>query len=94
LFIKTANIDVTKDFPTPPFPLAMAITFFMLLPLCGFSLKSCGSVLSEQFELQEEQLCEHSAIIFSHKKLQNINTYIITIFVDVSNGRGKNFVLK
>ena len=43
------------DFPTPPFPLTIAITFFMLLFAWGASIKLFGS-REEQFSPQLSQL--------------------------------------
>jgi hypothetical protein len=43
--------------PTPPLPLATAITFFMDEAWLGFAEKSNSSFLSEQFLLHPEQLC-------------------------------------
>lgn len=61
----TASIEETIDFPTPPLPLITPMTFFILLSLCGGSIKLFGSLLS-QFALQFEQSCVHvsSIIIF------------------------------
>jgi hypothetical protein len=61
----TASIEVTKDLPTPPFPLTTAITFFISLDSCGCTsrLSGCNS-LSEQSELQVPQLLLQFSVIF------------------------------
>ena len=59
LDVSAARSEVTSDFPTPPFPLTIPITFFILLSLFIGSRKLFGSFLlsqsfahDEQFELQ------------------------------------------
>jgi hypothetical protein len=53
----TASSEVTSHFPTPPFPLTIPITLFMLLSSCGFAEKSgFPPFLEEQFSLQLLQL--------------------------------------
>jgi hypothetical protein len=54
--IKTASIEVTIDFPTPPLPLATAITFFILESSFCFSRKDALSLFPQPFSPQEEQL--------------------------------------
>jgi len=53
-------MDVTRDFPTPPFPLTTAITF----PISERELaaSTCGAVRLEQFSPQDEQSWLHSLI--------------------------------
>ena len=56
--MRQAIRDVTKDFPTPPFPLTTPITFFTELAGFNFSRKLCGSfVLLPQFAVQLPQSC-------------------------------------
>src|SRR5690554_7392643 len=53
----TASMEVTSDFPTPPLPLTIPITFLMLLISCGFTEKSFFfSFLSAQSSEQLLQL--------------------------------------
>ena len=54
-FAAQASRDVTMDFPTPPLPLTIPITFLMSdASFCGTS-RFCGSVREPQFLLQLEQ---------------------------------------
>ena len=50
--ISAASRQVTRDLPTPPFPLTTAITFFTDAPSCRYFRKSTGS---EHFSAQFEQ---------------------------------------
>ena len=57
LFIFTAISAVTRDFPTPPFPLTTPITFLTLLAGFNGSKKLvCSAVRLLQFSPQELQL--------------------------------------
>src|SRR5690554_2655812 len=67
LLAVTASIDVTRDLPTPPFPLTTPITFLTLLISCGFALKSvCCFFLSAHSSAQLLQLwLQFSLILIS-----------------------------
>ena len=55
-FMLTASMEVTRDLPTPPFPLTMPMTFFTLLSGANASKKLVLSVVRlSQFALQEPQ---------------------------------------
>ena len=61
-FIRTAISEVTRDLPTPPFPLTTPMTFLILLSLLDSSSKLSGFRLSQSTE-QDAQSCVHSLII-------------------------------
>ncbi|MPN47956.1 hypothetical protein SDC9_195560 [bioreactor metagenome] len=65
LFIKTASIEVISDFPTPPFPLTIPITFLMLLSSFGSTKRLSVFWRLLQFASQVSQSCVHSSLIFS-----------------------------
>ena len=65
LCIRTASIEVTEDFPTPPFPLTMPITFFTLLILFWGAIKLSGC-LEGQSSPQVEQSWVQFSLMYSH----------------------------
>jgi phage-related protein len=76
-----------RDFPTPPFPLTTAITFFTEEFLCG-SFNKLSALRELQLEAQLEQLCEQfsdfsaifSILLFDTKKRAFMNSASFAIY--------------
>lgn len=75
--IDAVSKEVTRDFPTPPFPLTTPMTFFICEPVPDSSISFFGSLRSEHSLPHSLQLLEHSfdPLVSSHFHYRHSHAY-------------------